>query len=600
VAEWTREQADYWIRRGLARPPQTILELLAWRARQEPDQLQFVFLGEGEERVPLSVLELWSRSQRIARYLSTNEVGRGCPVILLLPPDETFVLALLGTQMAGAVPAAIYPPSSVHRLAEQAARSLTIVREAAPACLLTCSLLQPFARLLASQVPGAPPVLLVEDALRATDSPVRALPRPTADDIAFLQYSSGSTGDPKGVAIPHRSLLAQLWLLGQAVPPLLDPVTAPQERVVSWLPPYHDMGLVGCIFFPIHWGFVAYLASPLAFVRHPARWLHWITALHATQTVAPNFAYQRCATRLRDQDLVGLDLSSLRVAWNGAEPVRQEAVAGFVARFAPCGFDPRAMFPVYGLAEYTLCATHPRPGEGALFEHIDRRRWEEEGVAEPRTGDPPEVLPIAAVGFPGTGTEVTIRDAAGAALGERVRGEIWVRGSSLMAGYHGRPRESALLPDGWLRTGDLGYLAGGRLFVAGRGKDLIIVLGRNVFPEDVEEAACRVPGIRPGHVVAFGVDDPAAGTEAVTVLFEPPRPTVAAGALPAPEVADLRELARRIRQVVIDGVGVVPHRVVPVPVGWVERTSSGKLRRAQCRERYLAAGQELGSATGAS
>ncbi len=403
-------------------------------------------------------------------------------------------------------------------------------------------------------------------------------PLPELGELAFLQYTSGSTGDPKGVAVPHSSLSAQLWALGQALPGMRCLLRRAEQLVVSWLPPYHDMGLVGCIFYPIYWGIQVLLASPLLFIRKPWLWLRWISEQRATQTVAPNFAYERLASRVSERYLQGLDLSSLEVAWNGAEPIGAETVRRFTARFAPSKLSPTAIFPVYGLAEYTLCATHALAERPVKVDRIAADALERRQVALPASAGAERALELVCVGTPAAETELRVVDAEGSACPERVCGEIQLRGTSAMAGYYGRPSGSEWAAGGWLRTGDLGYRVGDELYVVGRLSDLVIVSGRNVHPHDVERAAAAVPGLRVGRIVAFGVPD-GKGSEALVVCVQLEQEIAEPGGSAA--------LRRAVRASVTDTVGVRPARVELVGGGWILKTSSGKLRRRACRERYL-------------
>ncbi len=566
---------DYFAFRSWEVAPASLPDLLERRAAAEPTAEQFGFLDEGGVQERLSVGELAELVQRVASALLAAGLRAGEEVLLLLPPDRTFVLGMLGAMRAGLAPAAVYPPSSPQRLAQQIERVRNVLADCGARYVLCAGPLVGVARMLAARAAGALQVLRLEDAL--VQEPLPLPPPPGPEDLAFLQYTSGSTGDPKGVPIRHGNLMAQLWALGAALPPMLEVAGRARQRVVSWLPPYHDMGLVGCVFYPIYWGIRSYLASPLLFIQKPWLWLRWISDLRATQTVAPNFAYQRCAGRLPERHLQGIDLSSLEVAWNGAEPIQAEVVRGFSERFAAQGFRAEAFFPVYGMAEATLCATHCGYFEPLQTERLSRSVWEREGRAQSATPGE-DALELVCVGRPAAGIELQIVDPAGAALPERQRGEIVLRGSSVMAGYHRRAPGPEWTPEGFLATGDLGYLAGGRLFVGGRRKDLIIVSGRNVFPHDIEHAAGSVPGVRTGRAVAFGVDD-GKGSETVVLCVE---------VRPATERADERSLKRALRAAVEDFTGILPSKVEIVPDGWVPKTSSGKLQRGAAKARYLA------------
>lgn len=555
----------------------TALEALQLRVAAAPALPLFGFLDEAGVRLRLTVSETLERVTEVAAGLVAAGVRRGEPILLMLPPDETFVVALLGAQRAGALPVAAYPPTSPRRLDAQAATAAGILEDCDARWVISGGLLAPFADLLGRRHGGPLGVLRLERLGPAPGVDLPPLPGP--DELAFLQYTSGSTGDPKGVAITQRSLTAQLWALGQALPGMRCPVRRAAQRVVSWLPPYHDMGLVGCIFYPVYWGVQVLLASPLLFIRKPWLWLRWISEQRATQTVAPNFAYERLASRVSERYLRDLDLSSLEVAWNGAEPISADTIRRFTQRFAPQGLAATTMFPVYGLAENTLCAAHAQAERATVIDRISRSALEERGEAVP-VADAAGSVEVVSVGQPACGTELVVVDPEGLPCPERVCGEIRLRGDSAMHGYYRRPRGPEWDAAGWLCTGDVGYLAEGQLYVVGRRGDLIIVSGRNVFPHDVERAAAAVPGASAGRVVAFGVPD-GKGSEALVVCAElSPEPA---------STADHPALRRAIRARVTDTLGVSPARVELVARGWILKTSSGKPRRRACRERYLQA-----------
>jgi 1-acyl-sn-glycerol-3-phosphate acyltransferase len=413
-------------------------------------------------------------------------------------------------------------------------------------------------------------------ALSRTSSAAVAVARPA--DLALIQYTSGSTGDPKGVALTNENLLANMRAIARAL------ALTPEDACVSWLPLYHDMGLIGAWLTALHEGLPIAILSPLAFLARPERWLWAIHHRRATTTVAPNFAYDLVARRIRDEAVEGLDLSSLRATLNGSEPVRPETVERFCARYGPHGYRREAMLPVYGLAETAVALTFPPLGRGARFDGVDRATFEGEGRAVPAAALD-GALRFVSCGRALEGSEVRLvaRDGSGDDVPERVEGRILFRGRSATQGYFRRPDATADLvrPDGWLDTGDLGYLADGELHVTGRVKDLIIRAGKNLHPREIEEAAESVEGVRRGSVAAFGVADEATGagggtgTEAVYVVCE----------TRATDAAERERIAAAVKVAVLAGTGTAADRIVLVPPGSIPKTSSGKVARSECRAR---------------
>ncbi|MGH9756422.1 MAG: AMP-binding protein, partial [Candidatus Acidiferrales bacterium] len=407
--------------------------------------------------------------------------------------------------------------------------------------------------------------------------PVRILAHHArGEDIAFLQYTSGSTGDPKGVTLTHSNLLANIRAIVEAVE------LTPQDVCVSWLPLYHDMGLIGAWFAPIFTGIPMVVMSPLAFLSRPERWLRAISRHRGTISPAPNFAYELCVRKTAEKDLQGVDLSSWRAAINGAETVRPETLERFVARFAPYGFRREAMLPVYGLAEATLAVSLPKMGAGYRVDRIERDSFESRGQAVSSAAEGLAAEGSAALAFVGAGRplqnmEVRIAGADGIALPERSEGQLWFRGPSATSGYYRNPAATAQLAreDGWLNSGDLAYQSDGELFITGRAKDLIIKGGRNIYPHEVEEVAGRVAGVRAGCVVAFGAPDERSGTERLVV---------------AAEVRDLsmsKAITAEIVRTVDEALGMPPDVVALLPMQSIPKTSSGKLRRSETRRLYL-------------
>ncbi|HEY8147657.1 MAG TPA: AMP-binding protein, partial [Vicinamibacteria bacterium] len=399
-------------------------------------------------------------------------------------------------------------------------------------------------------------------------------PEGAGADPAFIQYTSGSTGEPKGVLLTHDNLLANIRAVGRGLE------VRPTDVGASWLPLYHDMGLIGTWLFCMHHGLPLALQSPLAFLARPERWLWSIHQHRATLSPAPNFAFELCVRRIPDRALEGLDLSSWRVALNGAEPVSPETIERFVERFAPYGFRREAMMPVYGLAESSVGLCFPPVGRAPRIDRIARATFEREGRAEKAGGDGSGALPFVSVGTALPEHEVRLVDDAGQEVAERTVGRLVFRGPSSTAGYYRKPEatDAITLPGGWLDSGDLAYRAEGEVFIAGRRKDLIIKGGRNLVPQEIEEVTACVPGIRRGCVVAFGVTRPELGTEGLVVVAE----TRATGP------AERDRLSSAVTERVAAALGLPPDVVALVPPGAVPKTSSGKVRRAATRDMYLA------------
>jgi fatty-acyl-CoA synthase len=408
--------------------------------------------------------------------------------------------------------------------------------------------------------------VLADAARRGASAYVR--PADDASAVAALQFTSGSTADPKGVVLPHATVVTNLDAAAVAAGLDVD-----SDVFVSWLPLYHDMGLIGLLTLPMITGTDLVLAAPQDFLAAPARWLQWLSAFGGTVTAGPNFSYALAARALGR--LSDLDLSRWRVALNGAEPVDPATVEAFVAAAVPHGFSPTAVFPAFGMAELAIAGAFPPPGRGLVTDDVDRRVLETDRYAAPVPAVGDGVRRLARLGHAVPGLELRICDpATSEPMLDREVGELQIRGTSVTPGYHRRPDATAEAFDGeWLRTGDLAYLVDGELVVCGRIKDMIIVGGRNVFPEDVERAVTDVPGVRAGNVIAFGVEG-RKGREGVVVVAEVRDGTGAA-------VRD--EVARRVRS----AVGLPPAEVVLVTAGTLPKTSSGKLQRTLCRNRYL-------------
>ncbi|HEV2228317.1 MAG TPA: AMP-binding protein [Steroidobacteraceae bacterium] len=547
----------------------TLLQVLESRVQTSPAATHAVVLGEGPPET-LGYAQLQDGARIVAGALARAGVPGGATVALMLPTSSAYLYCFLGVLLAGAIPVPIYPPTRPSQLEEHIQRHAGILANAAADALITFREARAAGRLLQARVPTLRRVLSVAELLEG--EPLDTIPTvPTADSIAMLQYTSGSTGAPKGVVLTHANLLANIRTMGRAVR------ASDSDVFVSWLPLYHDMGLIGAWLGCLYYGCVFVVMPPTSFLTRPVRWLRAIHDYRATLSASPNFGYELCARRLSDEELQGLDLSSWRIAFNGAEPVSADTLERFNRRLAPCGFRPAAMTPVYGLAEAAVGVTFPPLGRGPNTDCIDRNEMMATGRALPVAADHPQALHFVSCGRPLPGYELRLVDESGAEAPERMEGTVEFRGPSATSGYYRNPGATDRLHHGrWLDTGDRGYMAAGELYVTGRVKDIIIRRGQHIYPDEVERAVGELEGVRRGCVVAFGSREPATATEKLVVLAETRYKDPAARA----------QLSARINQRVVDNLGEPPEEILLAPPHTVLKTSSGKLRRAATRAAY--------------
>ena len=548
----------------------TLIEVLEWHVKRHPQRVHLMLLGEDDEAHPVTYGELRGEALAVAAGLAHRGIGAGHAVAIMLPTGRDFFGAFLGILLAGAVPVPIYPPARWTQIEEHLRRQARILDNCRAALLVTMPEAKQVARVLQGLVPSLAQVATVADLSLQGDPP--ALPVPHASDLALLQYTSGSTGDPKGVALTHANLLANLRAMGPSL------AVGSNDVFVSWLPLYHDMGLIGAWMGGLYYAFPLAVMAPTAFLARPSRWLRAMHRYGGTLSSAPNFAYEICASRVDERDLEGLDLSKWRLALNGAEPVNPDTLERFAARFARHGMRREALMPVYGLAECALGLTFPPLGRGPLVDRVERRALTGSGEARPARDEDPAALRFVGSGMPLPGHELRVVGPDGRELPERHEGRIQFRGPSATRGYFRNAAATSELFDGdWLNTGDLGYVAGGELYVTGRAKDIIIRGGQHVHPYEVEDAVGQIPGVRKGCVAVFGVPDPATGTEKVVVLAETRLPAGAG------QVA----LRASIAAAALTLLGTPADEIVIAPPHAVLKTSSGKIRRAASREAYL-------------
>lgn len=554
---------------GTPTAAKTLMEVLDWHADAHGERPHLLLLGEGEEPETLTHAQLRQGAGQVAGALAARGLGAGERVAIMLPTGRGYFLSFFGILLAGGVPVPIYPPARPSQLEDHLRRHAGILASAGTRMLITVPEARTLGRLLQAQVPGLSQVLDWQELATGSDQPTGA--SRASDDIAFLQYTSGSTGDPKGVILTHAQLLANVRAMGAAVE------AGPQDVFVSWLPLYHDMGLIGAWFGSLYFGMPLVVMSPLHFLARPARWLWAIHRHRGTLSAAPNFAYELCLTKVQPEEIQGLDLSSWRWAFNGAEPVSPATLRRFGERFAPYGFDARALAPVYGLAEVAVGLAFPPPGRGARLDRIRRQPFMAGGQALPAPNEAPDALELVACGRPMPGYQARVVDANGAPLPERREGRLEIQGPSVTSGYFGNPDATArLFRDGWLDTGDRAYLADGDIYITGRAKEMMIRAGRNLYPYELEQAVGGLPGVRKGCVAVFASPDPASGAERLVVVAETRER----------EAAAREQLRSRIQVLAVDLLGIPADVVELVPPHRVLKTSSGKVRRGAVRTLY--------------
>lgn len=547
--------------------PSNLVEAFERTARERPERGVCLFDGRGRPAGRRTWPELLESSRLAAARLAAAGAGPGRPVLACLPTSWAWFDAWMGSLLLGAWPASVAPPGVMGSSESHLRRIAAVLESTGAAHLIAAAGVRD--RLRETGADPSDTVVLTPEELSATppaSSVVSASARP--EDLAFLQFTSGSTGRPRAVAVSHGAVLHNNRATSEAIgEPHGAPVHEWAEGTVSWLPLHHDMGLVGCLLLSMTLGLDITLLQPTAFLARPRLWLQELSKLGPTYSPAPNFGFQLCAERLRAEEVAGFDLSRWRSALAGAEMVRPDTMAAFADRVASCGFRPEQLRPCYGLAEATLAVTVDVEGRGV------------------RTQEPPEgaeasldLRDVVCVGRPLRDTRIEIRAPDGTTLLEDRLGEVSVQGPGLFSGYHGDPVATAeVLADGWLRTGDLGFLHDGELYIAGRLKDVLILRGDNIMPHELEWLAETVVGTggteRAG---AFSVSRGPQGEEPVLVV----ETTVT-------DAAALAELDHAVRRRVGRDLGLPLADLAFVRRGRIPKTTSGKVRRRELARRYL-------------
>jgi acyl carrier protein len=547
----------------------TLVDVLQWHVAHHPDRPHIQFYQDDGQGDVMTYAQLETGAKNVAAVLQQHGLEPGQPIAIMLPSSPNYFFIFFGILIAGGIPVPIYPPARPTQLEDHIRRHARILDNCCANILITVPEAKPVAQLLKSLAPNLQHIVSTTDLKESSSSTM--FPNINEQDIAFIQYTSGSTGNPKGVVLTHANLLSNIRAMGKVVK------AGPEDVFVSWLPLYHDMGLIGAWLGSLYYSALFVVMSPLDFLARPERWLWAIHRYRGTLSASPNFGYEYSMHRLKDADLTGLDLSSWRAAFNGAEAVSPETVEEFSKRFAPFGFKKDAMMPVYGLAESSVGLAFPPLGRGAHIDHIDRTAFTRSGSALSAVKDESNVLRFVSCGLPLPGHQIRIVDDTGHELPERQEGRLEFRGPSSTSGYYRDAQKTQTLFDGeWLDTGDLAYIANGELYVTGRIKDIIIRAGRNIYPDELEKMVGDMPNIRKGCVAVFASMDQKKQTEKLVILAE----------TRSEDPDEQQKLRNDINALSIDLTGIPPDEVVLAPPGSVLKTSSGKIRRSASRERY--------------
>jgi len=572
---------------GIPFEAKTLIEVLEWHVAHHPDRPHIQLYQDDGKGEVITYAMLYEGAKGVAQTLQNSGLQSAQAVAIMLPSSKEYFFSFLGILMAGGIPVPIYPPARPSQLEDHMRRHSRILQNCDAHTLITVPEGKRVAQLLKSLVPNLKHIVSTTE--MQTSSSNTMFPHIHENDIAFLQYTSGSTGNPKGVMLTHANLLVNIRSMGQAVQ------ANSKDVFVSWLPLYHDMGLIGAWLSSLYFSSLFVVMSPLDFLARPQRWLWAIHRYRGTLSASPNFGYEYTTHRLKDEDIEGLDLSSWRGAFNGAEAVSPETIELFCQRFKPFGFKAESMMPVYGLAESSVGLVFPPLNRGIKVDHIERTTFTSTGKAIPIKSETmasassnseakallpnfkPNVLSFVSSGMPLAGHEIRIVDEGGHELPERQEGRLEFRGPSSTSGYYRDAQKTKSLFDGeWLDTGDKAYIANGELYVTGRIKDIIIRAGRNIYPDELEKMVGNIKGIRKGCVAVFASLDQTKQTEKLVVLAE----------TKSEDAKVHQELRRTINQLSIDLTGVQPDEIVLAPAGNVLKTSSGKIRRSASREHY--------------
>jgi len=551
----------------------TLIEVLQQRTLKNDNFLRFMDIRNQEHAVTAN--DVLNGAQAVARYLLSKGLIKNDKVVIMLPTSKEFACIYFGILMAGGIPVPVSQPAGTSNIEKYLDNMIHIINDSEARFFITYEKIRSIAGSLMN-IPNLKNGFLFENEIFENPVPEDEyceLPEIKTDDLALIQYTSGTTGKPKGVMLSHNNLLHNIHGIGVGID------VQDSDCAISWLPMYHDMGLIGGFFTAMYWRVSAIYMLPEAFLFRPQWWLENISRYKATISVAPNFGYHYCLTRIPDTALQDLDLSSWRIAFNGAEPVDRITLSKFLEKFKSCGLRDNTFFPVYGMAENSLAATFPNLDITTVVRRFNRAALEDDFTAiDSESDNTKEYIDLVSVGYPLLGQEIRIVDENGETLMERQVGEILVKSMSLTSGYYKNERDTEqTIKDGWLYSGDLGFILDGMLFISGRKKEMIIKRGKNIYPYDVERIASTVKGVRLGCVAAFAIHNESMGTEDLVLVCE--------SAIKDRE--EIERLKRNINNEVLAKLGISLDDIEIVPKGIIPKTTSGKTQRVLCKKIYL-------------
>lgn len=548
----------------------SLVDLLLLYAAETPNRTHLILQDEHGKEVSITYKELLDRSRSVAAALINMGLESGDTVAIMQPSSAGFFYAFMGTLLAGGVPVPIYPPLRLHLMESYAKQEATILKNAEVKILIIFREAKSVGHLLQAFVPSLKKIVTVDQLLESRETAPVFMASP--DSHALIQYTSGSTSDPKGVLLTHANLLSNIRAYGEAIQ------LTPKDVAVTWLPLYHDLGLIGKWLGSLYCGAPLVVLSPVSFLNRPERWLWAIHYHRGSISAGPNFAFDLCAKKIDPAAIEGLDLSSWRTAICGAEMIHPKTIERFTKRFSQYGFKPESFMPVYGLAETSLGLTATPLNRGPLIDRVERTAFEEKWIANPVDQTVKNSLEFVSCGVVLPKHEIRIVNNHGAVMPERHVGHLQFRGPSSMQGYyHNQAATDAICHDGWFDSGDLAYLANNEIYITGRKKDVIIKAGRNLCSTEIENIVSTVPGVRQGCVIAFGVSDAQNGTEKLVVVAEKQ----------AKDAIKNDELIAKINAEIENALTITADDIVLVPQKSIPKTSSGKLQRALCKSFYV-------------